>query len=245
VLHERPYVDMTIDWLASQGVEVERDGYAWFRVRGGHRYAAFQRRVPGDFSTATFFLAAGALPGNAVTCRGLDMNDTQGDRAVADYLREMGAQVEVTAAGIRVTGATLRGCELDLNATPDALPMMAALACYARGETRLVNVPQARVKETDRIAVMREELEKMGGDVEELEDGLVIRERPLRGVTVDGRDDHRVVMALAIAATAAEGSTRIRGAEAMAVTNPGFVEALESIGGLARAEEPATKEGAA
>lgn len=230
LLHEKPYVEMTLDWLVRQDIAVDHD-WNEFVVRGAQNYRAFDRRIPADFSTATFFLAAGALGNNDVLLRGLDMNDTQGDRAVVDYLREMGARVEVSADGIRVRGDRLTGCELDLNATPDALPMMAALGCFAGGETRIVNVPQARQKETDRIAVMAAELAKLGARVRELPDGLVVQGGALRSATVDGHGDHRIVMALAVAASGITGTTTIAGAEAVAVTFPGFQGAFQTIGG--------------
>lgn len=234
LLNERPYVGITLDWLARQGIQLDAaPDWSEFRVPGGQSFTPVDRRIPADFSSATFFLAAGALPGNSVVCRGLDYADTQGDKAVVEYLKTMGARVEVSNEEIRVSSHELRGCEIDLNATPDALPMMAVLACFARGETRLVNVPQARQKETDRIAVMREELSKLGADVEELSDGLIVRESRLTGATVSSHDDHRVVMSLAIAATQAKGATTIEHAEAMSVTYPTFVESLRSLGGRA------------
>ncbi len=234
LLNERPYVRITLDWLARQGIRIEHnDDLSEFHIPGGQSYAPVDRRIPGDFSSATFFLCAGALPENDIVCRGLDYADTQGDKAVIEYLRQMGAEVTVEKEEIRVKSADLHGCELDLNATPDALPMMAVLGCFAEGETRLVNVPQARMKETDRIAVMCEELEKLGADIEELKDGLIVRESKLQGASVDGHADHRVVMALAIAATHIDGETTIEGAEAMDITYPGFVEALAGLGGIA------------
>ncbi|MCH8203577.1 MAG: 3-phosphoshikimate 1-carboxyvinyltransferase [Candidatus Hydrogenedentes bacterium] len=243
LLNERPYVLITLDWLARQGIRIEHnDDLSEFHVPGGQSFAPVDRRIPGDFSSATFFLCAGALAGNDIVCRGLDYADTQGDKAVVEYLRQMGAEVTVEEDEIRVKAATLSGCELDLNATPDALPMMAVLGCFAEGETRLVNVPQARMKETDRIAVMREELEKLGADVEELEDGLIVRESTLRGATVDGHADHRVVMALAIAATHIDGETIVEGAEAMDVTYPGFTEALAGLGGEVPCVDAAPRE---
>ncbi|MCH8748747.1 hypothetical protein IH781_03265 [Patescibacteria group bacterium] len=143
----------------------------------------------------------------------------------------MGAYVTMEEGEIRVRANELTGCELDLNATPDALPMMAVVGCFARGQTRLVNVPQARLKETDRIAVMCQELTRMGARITELRDGLVIEESRLRGAALDGHGDHRVVMALAVAGTMAEGDTTIDGSEAASVTYPGFVDALESLSG--------------
>jgi 3-phosphoshikimate 1-carboxyvinyltransferase len=230
-LNEAPYAHMTLWWLARQGIKVEyAPDLSSVSVRGGQTYRAFDMRIPADFSSATFFLGAGALGGNEVTSTGLDMTDTQGDKAVVEYLQRMGARVTVAENGVTVEAAQLRGAELDLNATPDALPMMAVVGCLAEGRTVLGNVPQARIKETDRIAVMREELGKMGARVTELADGLVVEESALRGAVVDGHDDHRVVMALAVAATAARGETVIRGAEAAAVTFPSFFELMTSLG---------------
>ena len=230
VLNERPYVQITLDWLERGEVAVEYETFDHFHVPGGQVYQPFDVRVPADFSSATFFLGAGAMADHDVTSRGLEMNDTQGDKAVVDYLRQMGAEVDVLDDGVHVHGRELGGTEIDLNATPDALPMMAVLGCFAEGETRLVNVPQARVKETDRIAVMAAELGKMGATVRELDDGLVIERSDLHGAEVDGHDDHRVVMALAVAATAATGPTTIHTAEAIHVTFPTFTDCLQSLG---------------
>ncbi|HPU96353.1 MAG TPA: 3-phosphoshikimate 1-carboxyvinyltransferase [Candidatus Hydrogenedentes bacterium] len=239
VLFEKPYVAMTLDWLRRQGIQLEHDdALEHFRIPGGQRYQPVNRAIPGDFSTATFFLAAGALPGNRMRCLGLNMNDTQGDKAVVDYLRAMGADITVESDAVITGGVRLEGHEFDLNATPDALPMMAALACHASGETRLVNVAQARLKETDRIQVMREELSRLGADISEREDGLIIRESALRGGTVFSHGDHRVAMALAVAATAAEGPVTIDGMEAVSVTYPEFIDHLTAAGGQVEILEP-------
>lgn len=234
LLNEKPYVGMTLQWLERQGVKVSyADDYSSFDIPGGQQYQPVRGAIPGDFSSATFFLAAGALGGNDVLCRGLDLNDTQGDKAVVDYLRAMGAKIDVTNEGIRVSAQGLTGCEIDLNATPDALPMMSVVACFAKGTTKLVNVEQARLKETDRIAVMREELTKMGAKITERKDGLVIEESPLRAATVEGHGDHRVVMSLAIAGSMLQGTTTINGYEAVNITYPGFAEAVQGLGGKA------------
>ena len=229
-LNEQPYVHMTLDWLDRQGIRYTHDDLREFHVPGGQQYTAVDRRIPADWSSATFFLAAGAIGDNDATVSGLDVNDTQGDRAVLAYMRQMGARVEVGDDGIRVRPGQLTGTELDLNATPDALPMMAVLGCFARGRTTLANVPQARLKETDRIAVMCEELTRLGAAVRELDDGLVVEESPLHGGVVDGRGDHRVVMALAVGGTAGTGPTTIRTAESAQVTFPTFFAAMTSLG---------------
>jgi 3-phosphoshikimate 1-carboxyvinyltransferase len=146
-------------------------------------------------------------------------------------MEKMGCKIDIKDDAITIDGSNLVGCELDLNATPDALPALAVVGCFAKGETRLVNVPQARLKETDRISVMARELAKMGADIEELEDGLVIKQSQLWGTNVNGHHDHRVVMSLAIAGMGAEGQTTISTAEAVAITVPNFWELIESLKG--------------
>jgi len=242
VLNEKPYVEITLDWLRRQGIRFQHAGLEEFRVPGGQTYQPVDRAVPADFSSATFFLVAGALGANDVTSTGLDVSDTQGDKAVLDYLRRMGARVEVEGDRIRVTGGELVGTEIDLNATPDALPMLAVAGCFARGTTRLVNCPQARIKETDRIEKMAAELSKLGAKVEELPDGLVVHESRLTGGEVDGHDDHRIVMALAVAGMAAEGNIVIHSAEAAAVTFPTFASCLQALGGTIEVNDDCNQE---
>ena len=152
-------------------------------------------------------------------------------------LEAMGAQVVAGKNDVRIRRGTFKGGEFDLNATPDALPAMAVAGALAEGETRLVNVAQARLKETDRIAVMASELSKMGAQVEEREDGLVVRGGALKGAHLSGHDDHRIVMALAVAGVAAEGETVIDTAESAAVTFPHFVELMTSLGADVRTAE--------
>ncbi len=230
LLNEKPYVTMTLSWLDRLGIRYDHDDYRSFMIPGSQGYRGFNVRIPADFSSATFFMVAAAVTGSELLLEGLDWNDTQGDREALTILEEMGAAVEIGEGAIRVKGGSLKGGTFDLNAIPDALPALAVAGCLARGETRLVNVPQARLKETDRIRVMREELSKMGADIDELPDGLVIRGGALRGARVNGRHDHRAVMALAVAGLAARGETVVETAESAAVTFPGFRELMASIG---------------
>ena len=231
-LNERPYVEITLDWLDRQGIAYERRGWDYFGITGGQTFQPFERTIPGDFSSATFFLCAAAIAGGTLEVIGLDMNDSQGDKAIVSILREMGCQIDTKPESISLRRSDLRGGEFDLNATPDALPALAVTACFADGETRLLNVPQAREKETDRIAVVRQELERIGADVEELPDGLVVRgdpNRAFRSGRVNGHYDHRIVMALAIAALRADGPLEIESAEAADITFPTFFDLLEEV----------------
>jgi len=230
-LNERPYVEMTMWWLDNQGIEYVNEDFKRIRIKGGQRYRAFSTGIPGDFSSATFFMVMAAVSGEEFVLKNLDMTDPQGDKMVLRYLEDMGAEISCREDGIVIRGKGLKGIEIDMNATPDALPAMAVAGCFAQGETRLVNVPQARVKETDRIHVMCTELAKMGADIEELPDGLVIRESRLKGCRVNGHGDHRVVMALTVAGLNAEGETCIETAEAVEVTFPEFPELIRQCGG--------------
>lgn len=231
VLYESQYVDITLDWLESAGIELQREEKRRFYIPGKQVFQPFDCRIPADFSSASFFFGAAALGENCITCKGLDMNDSQGDKAVLDYLRRMGADIEVNGDAVRVSGGSLKGIEIDMNETPDALPMMAAAGCFAEGATSLRNVAQARIKETDRIAVMAEELGKLGGHVEEHEDGLTVYKSKLKPAVVDGHGDHRVVMALAMAGLNIPGVTEIKGAQAAAITFPDFDLLMRNIGG--------------
>lgn len=236
-LNEIPYVEMTKWWLDNQGIRYSHDHFREFQIKGGQKYKSFHTAIPGDFSSATFFMVLSAISGGEFLLRNLDMTDPQGDKKVLDYLQGMGAAVRREEDGIRIKGGALRGIEIDMNSTPDALPSMAVAGCFAEGETRLVNVPQARLKETDRIQVMCMELKKMGADIEELPDGLIIRHSRLKGCRVCGHGDHRVVMALAVAGLNTDGETVIDTAEAMNVTFPEFTQFIRDCGGNAEAAE--------
>lgn len=230
-LNEVPYAEMTMWWLNNQGIEYENDRFKTIYIKGRQKYKPFNISIPGDFSSATFLMVLAAISGGEFMLKNLDRTDSQGDKKVLDYLQEMGAVVQYSEEGIMIKGNGLKGIEIDMNSTPDALPAMAVAGCFAEGETRLVNVPQARMKETDRIHVMCEELGRMGADIEELPDGLIIRNSKLRGCTVSGYDDHRIVMALAVAGLNIDGETIIETAEAMNVTFPEFPQLIRECGG--------------
>jgi 3-phosphoshikimate 1-carboxyvinyltransferase len=233
-LNEKPYVEMTLSWLAEQQIHYERSGWESFFIRGGQRYRSFDKPVPGDFSSAAFPLCAAAITSSRLLLKGLSMSDSQGDKEVLTMLSGMGTSIEATPEGILVSPGELTGAELDLNSTPDALPALAVVGCCARGKTVLRNVPQARIKETDRIRVMATELSKMGAAIEELEDGLIIRESRLTGARVHGHHDHRVVMALSLAGMVAEGETEVDTAESIGVTFPGYVQKMQALGARIR-----------
>lgn len=223
-LNEKPYVEMTLWWLDKMGIRFEADmDKGEFTVYGSQSYAPINEEIAGDFSSATFSAVAAAITGGPITVSNIDFTDPQGDKGVFDIVEKMGVTRTTNDDGsVTLTADSLKGIEIDLNAMPDALPALAVLGTVAEGETRLVNVAQARIKETDRIAVMCAELSKMGADIEERPDGLIIRKSKLTGAEVQGHDDHRIVMALSLAGMIADGVTTVDTVEAAAVTYPTF-----------------------
>lgn len=230
-LYEVPYAEITLWWLDKQGIKYQNNNFKSFYIPGGQKYKPFNSAIPGDFSSATFFMVEAAISGEEMILENLDMSDPQGDKLVLSVLQDMGATVCYEGNNIRIKGGKLSGREIDMNPIPDALPAMAVAGCFAEGETRLVNVPQARLKETDRIKVMCSELSKMGADIEELPDGLVIRKSRLKSCRLNGHDDHRIVMSLAVAALNTPGETVIDTAEAMNITFPDFTDLMRNCGG--------------
>lgn len=230
-LNEVPYVEMTLWWLDKQKIRYRNEDFKSILIKGGQKYRPFKTTIPGDFSSATFFMVLAAISGGEFILENLDLSDPQGDKQVLSLLEHMGAQVTVQGDLIKIKGNRLKGGEFDLNSIPDSLPALAVAGCFASGETRLVNVPQARLKETDRIRVMCEELRKLGATVTELPDGLIIRQSKLSGNRVSGHNDHRVVMALTIAGLCIPGETVIDTAEAAGVTFPEFFDLIKANGG--------------
>ena len=231
-LLEQPYVGITLDWLKAAGVTVTPDG-EWlnWKIKGNQTYKALDRTIPADFSTAAFPLVAGMLSGKSIEICNLDFNDPQGDKKVFDFAEQLGAKLQ-RSGKLRVLGkeSRLTGCELDLNSTPDALPILAIAGAFAEGTTRLVNVPQARIKETDRIAVMAQELAKVGIRTEELPDGLIIHGGRMHRAEVNSYKDHRIAMAFAVAGLASDEPITICDAECAAVSYPGFFDDFQRLG---------------
>ncbi|MDD4188524.1 MAG: 3-phosphoshikimate 1-carboxyvinyltransferase, partial [Eubacteriales bacterium] len=230
-ISETPYVEMTLEWLGKQRIKIKRDGLTHYEIKGNQKYKPFKANITGDFSSAAYFAVLAAMTKNEITLENVDFKDSQGDKLIFDVIRSMGADVDIQADTVTVKGDTLKGMVIDMNSFPDALPAMAVAGCFAEGETRLVNVAQARMKDTDRISAMCSELKKMGADISESEDGLVIRQSKLYGCRVEGHNDDRVVMALAIAGLSIDGITSISTAEAVKTTFPQFIEILQACGG--------------
>ena len=230
-LQEKPYVEITLGWLKRLGIEFEAaSDMSYFKIPCGQKFKAFEWTIPADFSTAAFPLGAGAVAGGEIRIKNLDFTDLQGDKEVFEFVEQFGAKVERLAQYTSVSTGDLYGVKLDLNATPDALPLLAVVAACAKGTTHFVNVAQARIKETDRISCMTCELKKMGVNVRELPDGMIIEGAKLHGAELETYDDHRIAMALTVAALAADGESIINGMESAAVTYPDFISDFKALG---------------
>ncbi|MBI4250238.1 3-phosphoshikimate 1-carboxyvinyltransferase [Candidatus Uhrbacteria bacterium] len=234
-LNERPYVEMTTRWLDMLGIRYEwkkRGGKDHFIIKGGQHYRPFHGKIPADFSSASYFLAAGTILPGQISMRNLDFSDAQGDKELVALLAKMGAYIRKRGPVLSMRGAhELRGARIDCNAIPDLVPTLAVIGTQARGATDLYNVAHARLKETDRLSAMAQELRRLGAHIREKKDGLTITKSKLRGAPVNGHGDHRTIMALAIAGLCAQGTTRIKGAEGIAKTFPRFPKLLRDIGG--------------
>lgn len=228
-LKSRPYIDMTLDVMERFGVDVVNKGYRLFEIKG-QRYRATDYAVEGDYSSSSYFLALAALTNSEITVRTLLRESKQGDRAIVDILEEMGAVVEAEKDRVTVKGKGLQGIEVDLGDTPDLLPPLAALACKAEGKTVIKNVEHARYKETDRLSACAREFRKFGVEIEERRDGLTIRgKKKLGGADVYTYNDHRMAMALTIAALAAEGASTIEDVDCVDISFPSFFGALKEL----------------
>jgi 3-phosphoshikimate 1-carboxyvinyltransferase len=235
LLNEKPYIEMTLSYLQAHCIPYTAlPDFSYFSIPGGSSWKAFSSPVPGDFSSAAFPAAAAAITGGCVTLLGLDPQDTQGDKFFLEMLKKMGCNVQYNdndenGQSITVSrSGRLSGGTFDLNKTPDLLPAAAVTAAFADGDTALVNVAHARIKETDRIAVMTQELAKLGICCTELPDGLVIHGKgalsPPENPIIDGHNDHRIVMSFAVASLGSPVPVEITTAECSAVTYPGFIE---------------------
>ena len=235
-LSEEPYVNITLDWMRLLKVQfTASEDLKHFTIPGNQRLQPFDAVIPADFSTAAFPLGAGIIAGSAggVTIRNLDFNDAQGDKAVFGMLESLGADLVYNSdKSVTVSKSRIRSGILDLGQTPDALPLLAAVAAASEPDTviKLVNAAQARNKETDRIACMTSELRKMGAKIDEYHDSMTIYGSSLHGAVVDSYKDHRLAMALAVAALAADSEVLILDAESCAVTYPDFIRDFRKLG---------------
>ena len=229
-LVSKPYIDITLHSMQLFGVEVENHNYERFVVRGNQTYRSpGEVMVEGDASSASYFLAAAAIAGGSVRVYGVGADSVQGDKAFAEVLGKMGAQVSYGPTWIEVSRGELHGVDLDLNAIPDAAMTIATTALFAQGPTAIRNVYNWRVKETDRLSAMATELRKLGAQVVEGEDFIEITPpAQIQSAAIDTYDDHRMAMCFSLAAFGAAPIT-INDPGCTAKTFPEYFELFRQI----------------
>ena len=223
------YIDMTIDAMARQGVKVCETAEGW-RIEKGQSYKPTDIEIEGDWSQAAFFMSAAAIGGD-IKISGLDFASRQGDMAALDVFAAFGADINIIDNVLQVRKGTLRGIEVNAADIPDMVPAIAATAAFAKGKTVIHSAERLRIKESDRIKTTLAALNALGIKTEERPDGMVIYGGSPKGGLIDGANDHRIVMAFAVAAAFAEGESEITMAEAVNKSYPEFFEDFKSIGG--------------
>lgn len=226
------YINMTIDIMSEFGVKIESTAKGYF-IKGNQQYSPCRFTVEGDWSQAAFFLAAGALGGH-VSVDNLDVNSAQGDKECARLLSMFGADIVVDGANVSAKHNKLKGINIDAANIPDLVPILATVAAFCEGTTTITGAARLRIKESDRLTAIAQGLNALGADIKELDDGLVINGvEKLKGGDVEGFNDHRIVMALAIAATNSSEPVIITDRESINKSYPTFFEDYKSLGGNA------------
>jgi 3-phosphoshikimate 1-carboxyvinyltransferase len=228
-LISKPYVELTLNMMRRFGLQVARDGWRAFQVEGKY-LSPGKVYVEADASSASYFLAAGAIGGGPVRVEGVGRTSIQGDVRFIDVLEQMGAKVSMGDEWIEVRGPRkLRAIDMDMNHIPDAAMTAAVMALFADGPSVIRNVASWRVKETDRLAAMATELRKLGAEVEEGRDFIRVVPGALRpGISIDTYDDHRMAMSFSLVALGGV-PVRINDPKCVAKTFPDYFQALQSI----------------
>lgn len=228
-LESKPYVMMTLECMERFGIKIHSSHDLREFEIGKQEYKTTKYGVEGDWSSASYLLALGAVAGE-IEVENLNLNTLQGDRVILDFLKDMGAFVEVDRDSVTVRKSGLKAIRADLSDCIDLLPTMAVLAAAAEGVSEFAGVDRARLKESNRVLAVKEGLERMNVGVKEETDRLTISSSKPKGSIIDSHDDHRVAMAFSILGVLA-GETIIENAECVSKTFPQFWDVLKSVGG--------------
>ena len=229
-LVSKPYIDITLNIMSRFGVEVQNNDYQSFTVKGNQSYQSVEKyMVEGDASSASYFLAAGAIKGGEINVHGVGKLSVQGDKHFADVLEKMGAEVTWGDESITVVGKALTAVDMDMNHIPDAAMTIATTALFAKGTTTIRNIYNWRVKETDRLTAMATELRKVGAEVVEGEDYISITPPTLlKHAEIDTYNDHRVAMCFSLVALS-DTSVTINDPKCTAKTFPDYFDILAQV----------------
>ncbi len=226
------YINMTIYTMSKFGVEVETTDFGW-HIKGNQSYTPCSYTTDGDWSQGAFFLCAGALQ-NEITVSRLDFNSSQGDKAIADILKNFGADVIIGNEYVTVKAQKLCGCTIDASQIPDLVPVLAVTAALAKGKTKIINAGRLRIKESDRLNAIAENIKKIGGKITEYEDSLEIEGvDSFSGGDVPGCNDHRIVMSMSVAALKSTGQISVTDPYSIKKSYPDYFEIYNQLGGNA------------
>lgn len=230
-IESKGYIDLTLQVLGEFGIEVTNNNYKEFFVKGNQKFNSTYYRVEGDFSQGAFWIVAGIIGGN-IKCLNLNVNSLQGDIVILEIIRKMNGNIKVDGNDIIASKSETRGVEINVSECPDLVPILAVLGALSQGTTRITNAQRARIKESDRLKAISTELKVLGADIEELEDGLIIRgKQMLKGGEVNSWNDHRIAMALAVASIRCKEPVIIRDSISVEKSYPNFWEDYRSLGG--------------
>ena len=231
-LESRGYVSMTIETMKRHGVSVEiNDDMSFYQVMPGQIYKPTEHTIPGDYSSAAFPMAAAAVTRSKILILGLPRDGADPDSAFLEVLGRMGVTTRFTSDALHVEGRALKAVNADITNCPDLGPVIAVLGCYAEGETRITGAGRLRYKESDRLSVIRSELRVLGAEIGEIGSGLLLSgPASLHGGTVNSHGDHRIAMALSIAALNASGPVLIRNAECVNKSYPTYFDDIRALG---------------
>ena len=233
-LESADYVNMTAGVLEAHEVSFEiHDNFKRILIPANQTYKPCNCRVPGDFSSAAFLLAAAAITNSKVQVNDLDFKTAQGDKAILGILKQMGVAGKVCANSVEIDGAgsPLEPFEIDAKNIPDLVPVCAALACYAKGTSKISGAQRLRLKESDRLSSVYLELQKMGAQIEVDASSLTVKGPcTLHSAVINPHNDHRIAMACAVAALGAQGQTTIQNAECVRKSYPQFFTHLKQLG---------------
>ena len=226
------YINMTINTMREFGIEVEAAKNGW-KIKGGQKYQAHDCTVEGDWSQAAFFMTAASL-GEEIIIDNLSTASAQGDKECVNIYRRFGADITETDGNIIIRPGKLHGIEINAADIPDAVPALSVAAALAEGRTVIKGAARLRIKECDRLAAMTDGLTRLGAKISETEDGLIIDGvKTLSSGEVEGYNDHRIVMSLAVAAVRCEGEITISDMESVKKSYPSFFEDYVKLGGKA------------
>ncbi len=231
-LESRGYVSITIETMKRHGISVEsNDDMSFFQVRPGQSYKPTEHTIPGDYSSAAFLMAAAAVTRSKIQILGLPRDRADPDSAILEVLGRMGFTTRFTSNALEVEGRGLKAVKADITNCPDLGPVIAVLGCYAEGETRITGAGRLRYKESDRLSVIKSELRVLGAEIGETSNDLVVSGPvSLHGGTIDSHGDHRIVMALSIAALNASGPVVIKNAECVNKSYPTYFDDIRALG---------------